>query len=158
MNRDQQRHAASLERKALKSGLWGHWRHTPLPTGLPNTNGWCREIRSSYANDLYCVLVRPLHTAWGLVHHCAIRTASNLEPPWRDKQRIKNELFSSLCTAIEVMPPQPELVDEADMYHIWVMPVRTALPFSLNDERHRKGMAKPAAPAAIPQTKEQADG
>lgn len=156
MNRDQQRHAASLERKAWKSGQWGFWRHTPLPHGLPGGNGWCRDIRSSYANDLYSVLVRPVQTVWGLVHHCGIRTVSHLEPPWRDKQRIKNELFGPECTAIEVMPPAAELVDEADMYHIWVLSPTNRLPFSLHDDRHR--LAKPAAPAAIPQMMEQADG
>jgi hypothetical protein len=138
MNRDQARHAAALERKALRSGHWGYWRHTPLPTGLLNTDGWCRDIRSSYANDLYAVLVRPMDTAWGLMHHCAIRTVSSLERPWRDKQRIKNELFGRNHTALEVMPPADELVDEADMYHMWIMPPGRHLPFSLNDQRHER--------------------
>ena len=133
MNRGQQRHASALERKALRSGDWGAWRKTPLPAGLPDTSGWCREIRVTFANDLYVVLVRPLRTSWGEVHHLAIRTAGNLEPPWRDKQRIKNELFGLECTAVEVMPPAAELVDEADMYHVWVLPAGMVLPFSIHD-------------------------
>lgn len=136
LNRQQQRHAVALERKAWKTGEWGAWRFTNLPYGLPNSNGWCREIRSAQANDLYAVLIRPLMTEWGLVQHCAIRTPSNLEPPWRDKQRIKNELFGPDFTAVEVMPPAGELVDQADMYHMWVLPLDYPLPFSLHDPRH----------------------
>jgi hypothetical protein len=136
MNRGQHRHAVALERKAAKSGTWGPWRKTPVPAGIPGSNGWCREIRVTYANDLYAVLCRPVETAWGLVHHLAIRTPSSLEPPWRDKQRIKNELFGPEFTAVEVMPPADELVDAADMYHVWVLPLSMALPFSIHDRRH----------------------
>lgn len=130
-NRSQHRHAVALERKAKKSGVWGAWRETPLPHGLPGAMGWCRDVRRAYANDLYAVLVRPLETEWGIVHHLAIRTASNLEPPWRDKQRIKDELYGPETTAIEVMPPRNELVDGADMYHMWVLLSAYRLPFTI---------------------------
>jgi len=52
-------------------------------------------------------------------------------PPWRDKQRVKDELFGPGYTAIEVMPPREELIDEADMYHIWVLPAGFLLPFTI---------------------------
>lgn len=136
--RQQRLHAKALERKAWQSGKWGEWRLTPLPTGLPGGSGWCRDIREAYANDLYAVLVRPMETEWGRVRHLAIRTTSNLEPPWRDKQRIKDELFGPDFTAVEVMPPAGEVVDQADMYHIWVLPARMTLPFSIFDRRHER--------------------
>lgn len=134
--RQQRLHAKALERKAWKSGKWGEWRYTDLPHGLPGGNGWCRDIRFTWVNDLYVVLVRPMSTQWGVVHHLAIRTASNLEPPWRDKQRIKDELFHPVTTAVEVMPPSDEVIDQADMYHMWVLPPSKPLPFSLFDRRH----------------------
>ena len=137
LNRQQQRHAQVLERKAWRTGEWGAWRFTELPSGIPGGTGWCREIRAVQANDLYVVLIRPMMTDWGIVQHLAIRTASNLEPPWRDKQRIKNELCGPDHTAIEVMPPAGELVDQADMYHMWVMTPAFALPFSIYDRRHK---------------------
>lgn len=137
--RQQRLHAKALERKAIKTGVWGEWRHHDIPNGFGND--WCREIRRSAANDLYSVLVRPMQTEWGLVHHLAIRTISNLEPPWRDKQRIKDELFGPQTTAIEVMPPSGEVIDQADMYHIWVLPGEMALPFSLFDARHLQRIA-----------------
>jgi hypothetical protein len=128
--REERRIATALERRAWKTGNWGDWRKTDLPNGFPTT-GWCAQVRTAYANDLYAILVRPLATEWGPVNHLAIRTASNLEPPWRDKQRIKNELFGPCSIAIEVMPDEVELIDEADMYHIWILPPGFRLPFSI---------------------------
>ena len=138
--RQQRRHAVALERAAKRTGNWGDWRRTDLPYGGPG-RGWLTEVRYAMANDLYAVLVRPVVCKWGQVHHLAIRTASNLEPPWRDKQRIKNELFGEDRLAVEVMPPCDELVDEADMYHVWIMPEGTRLPFSLDSARRQKGLA-----------------
>lgn len=131
--RQQRLHAKALERRAIRTGDWGSWDCTQIPLGPPNSNGWCREIREAWKNDLYVALVRPVQTPWGVVHHLAIRTASNLEPPWRDKQRIKNEVFGPEFTAVEVMPPQPELIDQADMYHMWVLPRGFELPFTIFD-------------------------
>lgn len=132
--RAQHRHAVALERRARKTGIWGAWRKTLLPHGVPGATGWCRDVRATYANDIYAILVRPLATECGVVFHLAIRTASNLEPPWRDKQRIKDELFGPSLTAIEVMPPKGEVVDQADMYHVWVLPGDFRLPFTIWSE------------------------
>lgn len=130
-NRREHRISRALERRGLK-GDWGDWRKTPLPTGIPGGNGWCREIREAWANNLYAVLIRPFVDANGdEVIHLAIRTISQLEPPWRDMQRIKNEICGEEATAVSVMPPASELVDEADMYHMWALSSR--LPFSLRE-------------------------
>lgn len=128
-NRQQRLAARAMERKGLK-GIWGEWRKTQLPAGIPGGNGWCREVREAWANNIYAVLIRPLlDEAGDGVIHLAIRTASSLEPPWRDMQRIKNEICGMEATAVQVMPPESELVDEADMYHMWVLSSR--LPFTL---------------------------
>jgi hypothetical protein len=130
-NRKQRLAGMALERKGLK-GHWGEWRETPLPTGIPGGTGWCKGMRTAFVNNLYVVLIRPFFDMDGYpTHHCAIRTASNLEPPWRDLQRIKNELFGEESTAVQVMPPASELIDAADMYHMWVLPAR--LPFTLGE-------------------------
>lgn len=132
-NRRDRLAAKAMERKGL-GGDWGVWRKTPVPTGIPGGNGWCREIREAWANNLYVVLIRPFVDETGnKVTHLAIRTASNLEPPWRDMQRIKNEIFGNEATAVQVMPPESELVDDADMYHMWVL--GSMLPFTLSDRR-----------------------
>lgn len=131
--REQRRLAVKLERDSFRSGRWQPWERWPLPGGLPGANpaGWCAQVREVARNWLYVVLIRPVATEWGVVHHLAIRTASGLEPPWRDKQRIKNELFEPDTMAVEVMPPASRLVDDADMYHMWVLPDAGRLPFNL---------------------------
>lgn len=134
--RELRRLAVKWVREAWRTGKWGPWEHTDLPRGLPAT-GWCAQVRRASKNKLYAVLDRPVSTELGIVHHLAIRTASNLEPPWRDKQRIKDELFGAEYVAIEVMPPRAELIDEADMYHIWVLPLGFTLPFTLSNGGHR---------------------
>lgn len=128
-NRQQRLAARAIERKGLK-GDWGRWHVTNLPDGIPGGNGWCKQVRHVLANNLYVVLIRPFLDEQGNeVTHLAIRTASQLEPPWRDMQRIKNEICGEEATAVQVMPPASELVDEADMYHMWVLSSR--LPFTL---------------------------
>lgn len=128
-NRQQRLAARAIERKGIK-GDWGAWRKTPVPDGIPGGTGWCREIREAWANNLYAVLIRTFIDERGeQVIHLAIRTASQLEPPWRDMQRIKNEICGEEATAVQAMPPASELIDEADMYHMWVLSSR--LPFSL---------------------------
>jgi hypothetical protein len=128
-NRQQRLAGRALERKGLK-GDWGQWRVTNLPDGIPGGNGWCKEVRHVQANNLYVVLIRRFVDEQGeQVTHLAIRTASQLEPPWRDMQRIKNEICGEEATAVQVMPPASELIDEADMYHMWVLASR--LPFTL---------------------------
>nr|WP_321980155.1 hypothetical protein [uncultured Cohaesibacter sp.] len=133
MNRRERLASKAMERKGLK-GDWGNWRKTPLPNGIPRGTGWCKDIREGWGNNLYAVLVRPFKDENGeQVIHLAIRTASNLEPPWRDMQRIKNEICGTEATAVQVMPPASELIDDADMYHMFV--VSQKLPFSLYDRK-----------------------
>lgn len=128
-NRRERRAARAMEVRGL-NGNWGEWRIDHLPHGIPGGSGWCRDIRFAWANNLYAVLVRPFIADNGeKVSHVAIRTASSLEPPWRDMQRIKNELFGKESVAVSVMPPESQLVDDADMYHMWVL--SRPLPFSL---------------------------
>ena len=40
---------------------------------------------------------------------------------WRDFQRIKNELVDPEWEGIEIFPPESELIDQANQYHLWVM-------------------------------------
>ena len=130
-SREQRRRAVKLERAAIRTGIWGDWETFPMPAGVGSEDGWLRRVARVSKNRLYVVLVRPVATEWGEVHHLAMRTASSLEPPWRDKQRIKDELFGGGFTAVEVMPPAGDVVDGADMYHIWVLPPGFELPFTL---------------------------
>ena len=41
---------------------------------------------------------------------------------WRHFQAIKNEVAGPEREAIEIFPPESELVDAANEYHLWVLP------------------------------------
>lgn len=140
-NRGQRRHGIRLGERARTSGQWGEWKFKAVPHGIPGATigGWTSQVREVRYNELYSVLIRPVSTEWGIVQHCCITTIKGWEPPWRDMQRIKNELFGEDRCAVEVMPPQLEVVDEADSFHIWVMPEGFRLPFTIAYGPERRG-------------------
>jgi hypothetical protein len=87
-----------------------------------------------YHNGKYVVQEFHHETTWGEVVNLMIRYYDNTEPkrpPWYDMQRIKNELFGPERVAVEVFPKESRLVDQANMWHLWVLPEGFELPFSL---------------------------
>ncbi len=55
---------------------------------------------------------------------------------WADKQFIKNQIVGPEYTGVEVFPPESNLTDAANCYHIWVYPDPAfRLPFTLNVSR-----------------------
>lgn len=128
--RNERRLLLRSEWSARRSGNWGAWEHISLPHGNGG-RGWNREVRIAHRNAVFAVLERPIP---GGVRHLAIASLSGIRPTWWEAQRIKSELAGEDATAVEVYPPQSEIVDGADMFHLWVLP--EALPFSLyRDER-----------------------
>jgi hypothetical protein len=112
-------------------------RHTALP-GLPagTASPAVLAIHAGWRYNLYAVWVSTVQTAWGLVDHLWIRRHDG-QPvrSWTDCQRIKREvlLTGAERAAVEVYPPESELVDSANMYHLWVLPLGFRLPFTLKD-------------------------
>jgi hypothetical protein len=49
---------------------------------------------------------------------------------WNDLQEIKNQLAGAEGTAVEVFPARAALVDEVNMYHLWI--VQQAVAFALD--------------------------
>jgi hypothetical protein len=41
---------------------------------------------------------------------------------WSEIQKIKNELFGEETTAVEYYPAQSELIDNHNIYWIWIYP------------------------------------
>lgn len=113
-----------------KEGRTSKWERRPSPKELNKGSGWFGEIDRVWVNDKYCVMARTIQTEWGRVDHACIRNAGSTDIPWREKQKIKNELWGKDYTAIEVFPKEIELVDEANMYHLWVFK-DYKLPFTL---------------------------
>lgn len=74
------------------------------------------------SSDGYTVSSRQIRTPLGTVEHLAIERIGGGDIPWAVKQEIKDELFGSRAVAIEVYPAKKNLVDVADIYHLWVLP------------------------------------
>lgn len=53
---------------------------------------------------------------------------------WRHLQAIKNEVVGKERTAVEIYPPESQLVDTSNQYHLWVFPADIELPFGFADQ------------------------
>ncbi|KWX71587.1 hypothetical protein AMQ84_27065 [Paenibacillus riograndensis] len=109
----------------------GYWVGKPSPKSKHVGTGWFGELNKAWSDGKYVVMTRSVETEWGEVIHACIRNADNTDIPWAEKQRIKNELLGEERTAIEVFPANSDLVDEANMYHLWVLPAGMKLPFTI---------------------------
>lgn len=49
----------------------------------------------------------------------------NQEITWVELQRIKHEAGYGDCDAVEVFPPEADVVNVANMRHLWVLPANT---------------------------------
>ncbi|MGG5368386.1 DUF7694 domain-containing protein [Enterococcus sp. DIV0240a] len=118
--------------KGMNSPLPKNWRQGISPKSYHKRHGWVAEMDRGYTDGNFAVLVRTVETEkYGPVLHAAIRNVENTDIPWCEKQRIKNELFGTEREAIEFFPRESELIDEANMYHLWVFPPGEQLPFGL---------------------------
>lgn len=109
--------ALANEDRFRRSGEWGAWERISVPAGALN-KGWTRFIDCAYRNRVFCVLWRPLASG---AKHLAISSLSGSRPTWHEAQRIKNDLGGRDKTAVEIYPPADEVVDGADVYHLWVL-------------------------------------
>jgi len=122
-----------LERESGNGRIVGCVQHAS-PKQLKQGNGWFGELDRVYRDEkgLFVVMIRSVETEWGMVEHACMRNAAGTDIPWSEKQRIKNELFGHERIAVEVFPKESELVDAANMYHLWVLPVEMTLPFGID--------------------------
>jgi hypothetical protein len=94
---------------------------------------WFYDFNRCYSNGEYVILVRTVNTMWGKVRHACMRNLENTDIPWAIKQEIKNKLFGEERIAIEVFPKESELVDGANMYHLWILPSDFEFPINLTN-------------------------
>lgn len=92
-----------------------------------------RHTWGVYDNELYVVIIVTLMTSWGAMQHVAIRRKDQQATTWDEKQKIKNELVGEASRAIEVYPPAKDVVNQAPLGHLWVLPKGFALPFGLTE-------------------------
>lgn len=114
------------ERRLRRLGDWGPWERLENPHRFKP--GWLGEVGHVRKNRVFSVLIRDL----GTTVHLAVSSLSGDRPTWHEMQRIKNELAGPDATGVEVYPPQNEVVDDAEMFHLWLV---GRLTFSLHPSR-----------------------
>ena len=131
--RAERRAILNAEASARKTGKWGAWERITFPKGTAGNRGWHADFQEIFRNSVFAVLSRDVTGDDGKKYrHLAITSLSEQRPTWPEAQRIKDELCGQSSTAVEVYPPAHELVDDANMYHLWVLPDR--FPVSLKRE------------------------
>lgn len=120
----EQKRLLEREKTLRRTGAWGPWETLLLDP--PQDFGHVGIFSKAHRCAVFSVLDRLDYSG---ARHLAISSLSGIRPSWPEAQRIKNELAGEGATAVEVYPPQGEVIDQADMYHLWVLPGR--LPFSI---------------------------
>jgi hypothetical protein len=131
LNRAEKRQQLREKENPFRKG----WINHPSPKQLQKFGtGWFAEMDRVYRSkdNQYVAMIRTVQTDWGEVEHAAIRNLNSTDISWAEKQKIKNELFGTERIAIEVFPKESELVDAANMYHIWLLPEGMDLPFGIH--------------------------
>lgn len=119
-----------------KRGQWSPFKPQNPPA---YGDGWFGQIDRAWANGWYAVLGRPVPTEWGEVLHLCVRDVPNGRLTWAELQWIKDQIAGPERLAVKVYPPQSRLVDEANMYHLWVLPKGMRLPFGIHADEQPKG-------------------
>lgn len=123
---------------------WGEWSFADLEGNYIGAG--YREASDFIARNLAFTVVGGRREFGARVFiHLAVQARrdwkanhSDVEPRWREKQRIKNELFGCDAVAIEVFPRQDEVETAGDWYHLWIVPPEFIRP-SLLPARERHG-------------------
>lgn len=77
-----------------------------------------------WENGWFVVMLRPIPLPDGTrIDHVFVRNKPNTPVrSWTDLMRIKRELFNADSLAVEVFPPDAEIIDEANLTHLWILP------------------------------------
>ena len=92
-----------------------------------------------YRNKFYTVVKTVLEPELGEKSglHLSIRhNERKAVRDWRHFQRIKNELAGAEREAVEIFPPESQLVDTSNQYHLWIQTQGTTSFFTRNTGRH----------------------
>jgi hypothetical protein len=122
-----------LAQKPGKVGSWDAFRKREIEPHFRQMFPACARCEAFFVNSIYSVQMYRFGTSTGEVTHLVVRR-HDMKPirSWEDMQRIKDELVGPERVAVEVYPPRSQLIDEAELYHLWVLPEDYALPFGLH--------------------------
>jgi len=132
MNRHARRAAAAVGRSSIRKG-WSPLEEVEATRMVRARDFGLPGLRRAWTNNVYSVQLYEHESEWGTIDHLMIKRHDDAASrSWKDFQRIKDELFGPERTALEVYPPTSDLIDEANMYHLWVLPTGFRLPFGLH--------------------------
>lgn len=116
--------------RSSKSMLGGPWEWRTIPKDYPHTP---KGLLKACLNSQYSVQFFQHETEWGTVDHLMVRRHDG-QPirSWTDMQAIKDDLMGPERVGVEVYPAAADLVDSANIYHLWVLPEGMVLPFGLH--------------------------
>jgi hypothetical protein len=118
----------SAARKMAKQGK-GEWREIapPDPRQYPDLAG-----SRAVTNNIHMVIIKEVETPQGVVQHLHIQRLDRRPiHKWESLQQIKNEICGAQAEAVEIYPPQSEVVNSCHHYHLWVLPEGIKMPFGL---------------------------
>lgn len=133
MNRKQRRAGQSIHEKEVKKAFlandWGIWEDiTNLFKLKMGDRPESFRMKKYVKNNIYSVQL--IDSKDGLLIGIR-RHDQSIDVPWAHKQRIKNEIMGPEFQAIEVFPKVSELVDDANMYWIWIVNINIDLKTAL---------------------------
>ena len=106
------------------------------PMDLLHRAGLPSSIVEGWRTNHLAVWIGPEPSTWGDVVHMWVRRHDGSPiRSWALMQELKNELVGEDRVAVEVYPAAADVVDDANMYHLWVLPKGFALPFGLGGRR-----------------------
>lgn len=106
---------------------------TNLKVGAPEVSPLGGRI---WLNSRYQVEIRfaGIFPIYGEIYEMSIkRRDKEALYDWRDIQRIKNDLFGSNTTAVQLFPPERHLVDTANQYYFYVFADSFEFPFGFKE-------------------------
>lgn len=131
MNRHERR--ASLARVRSTRNAWHPFERVDVdPARFAEHAARTGDLRSCWRNNVYSVQVFARATPHGEALQFAIRRHDDHEVQgWSDLQRIKDELAGPDALAIEMYPRAADVVDDANMRHLFVLPPGMSVPFTI---------------------------
>jgi hypothetical protein len=105
-----------------------------------------REKEQIWVNEIYQVAtIKMQHKLFGDMMQINIRRRDGnvIFRDWRHFQEIKNQLAGPECQGIELYPPESDVIDTANKYHIWVfLNPEIGIPIGWHEGRHVSNGAK----------------
>jgi hypothetical protein len=136
VNRKQRRFSESYHKKEVKKSIASNkWTPFEDRTAEAKGNFPGDALLGFYVNNLFSV---QCFEVLGTKVYGVRRNDQSTNISWEAKQRIKNEVIGEEVSAIEVYPKCSQLVDQANMYWLWITDCECfnleTLRFNINKE------------------------